>query len=86
MKNIPHLNLNDFLTGDSKTKNEFIEKLGKGFSEIGFIAIKGHLLDDRTKETKEVEFCNMHVIKELLVSVLSKYEDIIQARRKYPTR
>ena len=41
MKNIPHLNLNDFLTGDSKTKNEFIEKLGKGFSEIGFIAIKG---------------------------------------------
>ena len=41
MKNIPHLNLNDFLSGDSKTKNEFIEQLGKGFSEIGFIAIKG---------------------------------------------
>ena len=50
MKNIPHLNLNDFLSGDSKTKNEFIEQLGKGFSEIGFIAIKGHLLDDRTKD------------------------------------
>ena len=43
-------------------------------------------LDDRTKETKEVEFCNMHVIKELLLSALSKYEDIIQARRKYPTK
>ena len=41
MNNIPHLNLNDFLSGDSKTKNEFIEQLGKGFSEIGFIAIKG---------------------------------------------
>ena len=50
MKNIPHLNLNDFLSGDSKTKNEFIEQLGKGFSEIGFIAIKGHLLDDKTKD------------------------------------
>ena len=50
MKNIPHLNLNDFLSGDSKTKNQFIEQLGKGFSEIGFIAIKGHLLDDRTKD------------------------------------
>ena len=45
MKNIPHLNLNDFLSGDSRTKNEFIEQLGKGFSEIGFVAIKGHLLD-----------------------------------------
>ena len=45
MNNIPHLNLNDFLSGDSKTKNEFIEQIGKGFSEIGFIAIKGHLLD-----------------------------------------
>ena len=49
MNNIPHLNLNDFLSGDSKTKNEFIEQIGKGFSEIGFIAIKGHLLDDKTK-------------------------------------
>jgi len=50
MNNIPHLNLNDFLSGDSKTKNEFIKQIGKGFSEIGFIAIKGHLLDDKTKD------------------------------------
>ena len=50
MKNIPHLNLNDFLSGDLKTKNEFIKQLGEGFSEIGFIAIRGHLLDDRTKD------------------------------------
>ena len=28
-ENIPHLNLNDFLSGDSKTKNEFIEQLGR---------------------------------------------------------
>ena len=48
--NFENLNLNDFLSGDSKTKNEFIDQLGKGFSEIGFIAIKGHLLDDKTKD------------------------------------
>ena len=50
MKNIPHLNLNDFLSDDLKTKNEFIKQLGEGFSEIGFIAIRGHLLDDKTKD------------------------------------
>ena len=38
MNNIPHLNLNDFLSGDSKTKNEFIEQIGKGFSEIGSVS------------------------------------------------
>ncbi len=50
MKNIPHLNLNDFLSDDLNTKNEFIKQLGEGFSEIGFIAIRGHLLDDKTKD------------------------------------
>ena len=70
MKNIPHLNLNDFLTGDSKTKNEFIEQLGKGFSEIGFIAIKGHLLDDRTKDELYTEVRSFFKLSD---EVKSKY-------------
>ena len=70
MKNIPHLNLNDFLAGDSKTKNEFIEQLGKGVSEIGFIAIKGHLLDDRTKDELYTEVRSFFTLSD---AVKSKY-------------
>ena len=51
MKHIPHLDLNDFLKGDKILKNKFINELGRGFSEIGFVAIKGHHLDDKTKES-----------------------------------
>ena len=54
-------------------KEKFIKDLGKGFSEIGFVAVKGHLLNDKVKDSlyKEVkQFFN------LPDSVKSKYIDI----------
>ena len=51
MNKIPQVNLNDYLTGDLDSKEKFINDLGKGFSEIGFIALKGHLLNDTVKES-----------------------------------
>ena len=51
MNRIPQVNLNDYLTGDPDSKKKFISDLGKGFSEIGFIALKGHLLNDSVKES-----------------------------------
>ena len=51
MNKIPQVNLNDYLTGDPDSKKKFINDLGKGFSEIGFIALKGHLLNDMVKES-----------------------------------
>tara|TARA_B110000438_G_scaffold8020_1_gene7849 strand:- start:354 stop:1304 length:951 start_codon:yes stop_codon:yes gene_type:complete len=51
MNKIPQVNLNDYLTGDPDSKKKFISDLGKGFSEIGFIALKGHLLNDTVKES-----------------------------------
>ena len=51
MNRIPQVNLNDYLTGDPDSKKKFISDLGKGFSEIGFIALKGHLLNDTVKES-----------------------------------
>mgnify|MGYP006222921925 FL=1 len=51
MNKIPQVNLNDYLTGDTDSKKKFINDLGKGFSEIGFIALKGHLLNDTVKES-----------------------------------
>ena len=51
MNKIPQVNLNDYLTGGTDSKKKFINDLGKGFSEIGFIALKGHLLNDTVKES-----------------------------------
>jgi len=51
MNKIPQVNLNDYLTGDPDSKKKFISDLGNGFSEIGFIALKGHLLNDTVKES-----------------------------------
>jgi len=58
MNKIPQVNLNDYLTGDPDSKKKFINDLGKGFSEIGFIALKGHLLNDTVKESLYSEVKN----------------------------
>ena len=51
MKNIPSVDLNDFLSNDID-KKAFVNKLGKAYNEIGFVALKGHFLDDN--DIKEV--------------------------------
>ena len=58
MNKIPQVNLNDYLTGDPDSKKKFINDLGKGFSEIGFISLKGHLLNYTVKESLYDEFKN----------------------------
>ena len=50
MQKIPHVDLNDFLSEDSEKKEKFVKKIGQGFSEIGFIAVKNHLLIDDIKD------------------------------------
>ena len=70
MQNIPHLDLNNFLKGDKLSKNKFVEDLGYGFSEIGFVAIKGHLLDDQTKDAMYEEIKKFFNLSE---SVKSQY-------------
>ena len=36
---IPSVNLGDFLSGDTGKKMDFVQKLGKAFEIIGFVAI-----------------------------------------------
>ncbi len=43
---IPSLDLNDFKHGDEESKKNFVEDLGKAYSDIGFVAIKNHGLSD----------------------------------------
>lgn len=46
MNNIPSVNLNDFTSGDPVRKQKFVDEIGKAYEEIGFVALKGHFLDD----------------------------------------
>lgn len=44
--NIPSINLNDFINGDTTLKQSFVQQLGKAYEDIGFVAVKGHFLND----------------------------------------
>ncbi len=46
MKNIPSVDLSDFLSDDPKRKQKFVAEIGKAYEEIGFVALKGHFLSD----------------------------------------
>ena len=41
-----YVDLNNFLSDDQSLKQEFINKLGKAYQDIGFVALKGHFLKD----------------------------------------
>jgi len=47
---IPSIDLNDFISGDLKRKEKFVQELGYAYEEIGFVAVKGHLLSEETAE------------------------------------
>ncbi len=47
MKNIPSVDLNDFLSNDLERKQKFVNEIGAAYSEIGFVALKGHFLSDK---------------------------------------
>ena len=46
MNEIPSVDLRDFLSDDKNVKKQFINDIGKAYEEIGFVALKGHFLDD----------------------------------------
>ncbi len=46
MDRIPSVNLKDFVSGDAAKKQKFVEEIGKAYEDIGFVALKGHFLDD----------------------------------------
>lgn len=47
MNVIPSVNLQDFVSGDPIRKQKFIDEIGKAYEDIGFVALKGHFLDDK---------------------------------------
>ena len=71
MNKIPSLDLRDFLSEDPQRKAEFIQLIGKAFQEIGFCAVKGHLLSD---ELVERLYKQIKLFFDLPNEVKTKYE------------
>ena len=44
--NIPVVDLAEFLSGDPKRKEKFVQELGKAYEEVGFVAVKNHGIPD----------------------------------------
>ncbi|MGC6480193.1 MAG: isopenicillin N synthase family dioxygenase [Flavobacteriaceae bacterium] len=67
-RHIPQLNLDHFTGDDPSLQQKFVEALGDAFSEIGFVAISGELLDwttiDRLYEQVQLFFGMPQSIKD----------------------
>ena len=71
MDRIPSVDLKDFISDDPSQKSQFVQSIGKAYEEIGFVALKGHFLDDNLVDNlyKQVKaFFN------LPVNIKQKYE------------
>ncbi|WP_294819332.1 2-oxoglutarate and iron-dependent oxygenase domain-containing protein [uncultured Flavobacterium sp.] len=71
MQNIPSVDLRDFLSGDPERKQKFVNEIGKAYEDIGFVALKGHFLDDELVEGLYAEVKNFF---NLPVEAKEKYE------------
>lgn len=47
MNSIPSVNLEDFISGNPERKQKFVDEIGAAYENIGFVALKGHFLDDK---------------------------------------
>lgn len=71
MNIIPSVDLSDFISGDAVRKQKFVDAIGKAYEEIGFVALKGHFLNDALVENLYKEVKNFF---SLPVETKRKYE------------
>lgn len=71
MNKIPSVDLRDFLSDDPARKQKFVNEIGKAYEEIGFVALKGHFLDEKLVEELYSEVKGFF---DLPVESKSKYE------------
>jgi isopenicillin N synthase-like dioxygenase len=71
MQQIPSVNLRDFLSDDPARKQHFVNEIGKAYEDIGFVALKGHFLDDQLVTNLYQEVRDFF---ELPLAVKEKYE------------
>ncbi len=50
MRNIPRVDLSEFVNGNAAQKQAFVEKLGKAYEDVGFVSVINHGISDDTIE------------------------------------
>ncbi len=70
MKQIPSVDLRDFLSASPERKQKFVNEIGKAYQEIGFVALKGHFLEEE-------------LVDELYKEVKSFFELPVETKKKY---
>lgn len=71
MDRIPSVDLKDFISSEPKLKQKFIDEIGKAYEDIGFVALKGHFLDDKLVDSLYGEVKNFF---NLPIDVKESYE------------
>ncbi len=71
MDRIPSVDLRDFLSGDENRKQKFISEIGHAYETIGFVALKGHFLDNELVDNLYEQIKRFF---ELPVETKQKYE------------
>ncbi|MFT5761620.1 MAG: isopenicillin N synthase-like dioxygenase [Polaribacter sp.] len=71
MNKIPSVNLADFLSNDPNKKQQFIKQIGHAYENIGFVALRGHFLDEQLVNDLYKEIKNFF---DLPTDVKEKYE------------
>ncbi|GIZ10554.1 isopenicillin N synthase family oxygenase [Flavobacterium sp. UMI-01] len=72
MQNIPSVDLTDFLSEDPKRKEKFVNEIGAAFEDIGFVALKGHFLEQSLVDELYAEIRKFF---SLPLEIKQKYED-----------
>jgi isopenicillin N synthase-like dioxygenase len=70
MNKIPSVNLADFLSDDKSRKQKFINEIGHAYETIGFVALKGHFLDDT-------------LVRDLYSEIKNFFDLPVEAKEKY---
>jgi isopenicillin N synthase-like dioxygenase len=68
---IPSVDLADFLSGDNTRKAKFVQELGRAYEDVGFVAVKNHLLSDTLSDTLYAEVKKFFSLSD---EAKSKYE------------
>jgi isopenicillin N synthase-like dioxygenase len=71
MSLVPSVDLSDFLSEDPKSKQKFVDEIGKAFEDIGFVALGGHFLSDELVDSLYSEIKQFFDLPE---DVKDKYE------------
>ena len=68
---IPSVDLNDFLSDNKERKMRFVQELGKAYQDIGFVALKGHFLNEKLANNLYNEVIKLY---NLPIEVKQRYE------------